>query len=164
MEYHLDEGRIGSMAIRSVLYLSILAMAVTCSVASISTSPADAQLKVINPTGAPASLSSVAIQNDTGREISLIHYKILNRTKRRLNSVMLKLVFFDSWGKPLGGEAFSEQMVLRGSRHAEFVTPIKQYVGPGVARVVIVLSAVETDKDTWRDDSASKPLLEETDE
>jgi hypothetical protein len=143
------------MATRFVLYLSALIVAVTCSVASISTSPSDAQVKVINQPGAPASLSKVAIQNDTGREISLIHYQVLNETKGSLKRVLLKIVFFDPFGNPIGGEVFSEQMNLKGHRHAEFLTPLKHYAGEAVARVAIAISAVETDKDTWKDDSPS---------
>jgi hypothetical protein len=149
------------MANRLVVSLWAVMIAVTCSVASISTSPADAQLKVVNQPGAPASLGKIAIQNDTGREISLIHYQVVNETKRSVKRVFLRVEFFDPWGKPVGGEGFAEQMSLKGHHHAEFLTPLKHYAGAGVARVAIAISAVQTDKDTWKDDSTSRKLLDE---
>lgn len=149
------------MATRFFVYLSAVMVAVTCSVASISTSPSDAQLNVTNQPGAPASLSKVVIQNDTGREISLIHYQVRNETRRSLKRVFLKVVFFDPLGKPLGGETFAEQMNLKGHRYTEFLTPLKYYAGVGVASVGITISAVETDKDTWKDNSTSKQLLDQ---
>lgn len=149
------------MAFRFVVYLSAVIVAVTCSVASVSTSPSDAQVNVINQPDAPASLSEVAIQNDTGREISLIQYQVLNETKRSLKRVFLKVVFFDPFGEAVGGEVFAEQMNLKGHRHAEFLTPLKHYAGAGVARVGITISAVETDKETWKDKSPSEQLLDQ---
>lgn len=137
------------MAFRFVGYLSAVIVAVTCSVASVSTSPSDAQVNVINQPDAPASLSEVAIQNDTGREISLIQ------------RVFLKVVFFDPFGEAVGGEVFAEQMNLKGHGHAEFLTPLKHYAGAGVARVGITISAVETDKETWKDKSPSEQLLDQ---
>jgi hypothetical protein len=149
------------MATRLALYLSAVLVAVTCSVASITTSPSNAQLKVIDRPGAPASLSKVSIQNDSGRGISLIHYQVSNETKRSLRRVVLKVIFFDSHGNPVGGDMFTEQMSLKRHRHAEFLTPLKHYAGEDIGRVAVVLSAVETDKDTWKDDSPSKQLLDE---
>jgi hypothetical protein len=149
------------MASRIVVYLSAVIVAVTCSVASVSTSRSDAELKVITQPGAPASLSKVAIQNDSGREISLMHYQVLNETKRSLKGVLLKVIFFDPFGEPVGGEVFAERMNLKGHCHAEFLTPLKHYAGAGVARVGIAISAVETDKETWKNDSSSKQLLDQ---
>jgi hypothetical protein len=147
------------MVSRFVLYLSAVVAAVTFSFASISTSSSDAKLKVINQPGAPASLNEVTIRNDTGRKISLIHYQVRNKTNRSLKRVFLKIVFFGPLGEPLGGEMFAEQLNLKGHRQTEFLTPLKYYVGVGVTRVGITISAVETDKEKWKDDSSSEQLL-----
>jgi hypothetical protein len=136
-------------------------VAVTFSVASISTSSSDAQLKVISQPGAPARLSKVAIQNDTGREISLIHYQVLNETNRSLKRVSLRVVFFDPFGKLVGGEVFCEHMNLKGHHHAEFLTPLRHYAGERIGTVAVAISEIEADKDTWKDNSPFKQLLDE---
>lgn len=148
------------MFTRFALCFSLVIVAVTFSGASISTSPSDAQLKLVNQPGAPANMSKVVILNDDGRGISLIRYRVLNETSRNLRRVFLKLVFFDRFGKPLGGEVFSEQMDLKGHRHAEFLTPLKHYAGDGVAKVAVIVSQVETNKDTWKDTSTTKQILD----
>jgi len=38
---------------------------------------------------------------------------------------------------------------------------LKYYAGVGVSSVGITISAVETDKDTWKDNSTSKQLLDQ---
>jgi hypothetical protein len=148
------------MATRFLLHLSAVLVVVTWSVASINTSPSNAQLKVINQPGAPASLNKVVIQNDTGREISLIRYQVLNETNRSLRRVSLKVLFVDPFGKPIGGEVFSEHMKLKRHGHADFLTPLKHYARDGV-RVAVTVSEVETDKDTWKNDSRFRQLLDE---
>jgi hypothetical protein len=148
------------MSNRFFTSLSVAIVAATCSLASISTSPAYVQLKVVDQSGAPAKLSNVAIENDTGREISLIRYQVVNESKRALKRVFLKMVFFDSFGQPVGGETFSEEVSLKRHRRAEFITPLKHYA-PNGERIAVTLSAVETDSDTWRSQSDTKQLLEE---
>ncbi len=89
------------MANRFFTSLPVAIMAVTCSLASISTSPANVQLKVVDQSGAPARLSNVAIENDTGREISLIRYQVVNGSKRALKrlfeDVVLRFFRSTSW-------------------------------------------------------------------
>jgi len=68
-------------------------------------------------------------------------------------------VFIDRFGNPLGGEMLSEHVNLKGHRHAEFVTPLKHYASDDVARVAIIVSQVETDKDIWKDTSPIKTAL-----
>src|SRR6202011_405325 len=102
----------------------------------------------------------VAIENDTGREISLIRYHVVNESKRALKRVCLKMVFFDSFGQPVGGETFYEKVSLTRHRRAEFITPLKHYAADG-ERIAVILSAVETDSDTWRSPSDTKQLLHE---
>lgn len=148
------------MANRFFTSLPVAIMAVTCSLASISTSPANVQLKVVDQSGAPAKLSNVAIENDTGREISLIRYQVVNESKRALKRVCLKMLFFDSFGQPVGSEMFFEKVSLTRHRRAEFITPLKHYAADG-GRIAVTLSAVETDSDTWRSQSDTKQLLDE---
>ena len=101
------------MANRLIVSCLVAIVAVTYSIASILTSPVQVRVNVSNQAGAPAVLTSVAIENDGGRQVSLIHYRIRNETKHTVKSVSLKIVVFDQWRKPVGGEAFSEHMSLK---------------------------------------------------
>jgi len=94
------------MANRLIVSCSVVIVAVTCSIASILTSPAQAHMNVSNQAGAPGALTSVAIENDNGRQVSLIHYRMVNQTEHIVKSVSLKIVVFDRWRKPVGGEEF----------------------------------------------------------
>jgi hypothetical protein len=148
------------MANRLIVSCSVVIVAVTCSIASVLTSPAQVRMTVSDQAGAPATLTSVGIENDDGRQVSLIHYRIMNETKHTIKSVSFKIVVFDLWGKPVGGEGFSEQMSLKGHHHSEFLTPLRNYAADG-GRVLIFVSAIETDKDIWHNKSDLKNFLQE---
>jgi hypothetical protein len=148
------------MANRLIVSCSVVILAVTCSIASILTSPAQVRMKVSNQAGAPAALTSVAIENDSGRQVSFIHYRIRNDTKHTVKSVSLKIVVFDRWRKPVGGEVFSEHMSLKGHQQAEFLTPLRNYATDG-GKVLVLVSAIKTDKDTWHNTSDLKDYLQE---
>jgi hypothetical protein len=70
------------------------------------------------------------------------------------------MLFFDSFGQPVGGEMFFEKVSLTRHRRAEFITPLKHYAADG-GRIAVTLSVVETDSDTWRSQSDTKQLLDE---
>jgi hypothetical protein len=148
------------MANRLMFACSVVIVAVTCSIASILTSPAQVRMEVSNQAGAPAALTSVAIENDSGRQVSFIHYRIRNETKHTVESVSLKIAVFDQWRKPVGGEVFSEHMSLKGHHQAEFLTPLRNYAADG-GRVLVFVSAIRTDKDTWHNTSDVKDYLQE---
>jgi hypothetical protein len=148
------------MANRWIVSCSVVIVAVTCSIASILTSSAQVRMKVSNQAGAPAALTNVRIENDSGRQMSLIHYRIRNETTHTVKSVFLKIVVFDQWHKPVGGEMFSEHMSLKGHQQAEFLTPLRNYAADG-GRVLVFVSAIKTDEDTWHNTSDLKDFLQE---
>jgi hypothetical protein len=148
------------MANRLIVSCSVVIVAVTCSIASILTSPAQVHMNVSNQAGAPAALTSVAIENDNGRQVSLIHYRMVNQTEHIVKSVSLKIVVFDRWRKPVGGEEFSEHMSLKGHQQAEFLTPLRNYAADG-GRVLVFVSAIKTDKDTWHNTSDLMDFVQE---
>ncbi len=118
----------------AVLFSVVAMMAVTCSVASISTSRANVEFKIVNQPGVPARL-------------------------KNLKSVSLKVLFFGPMHKPIGGEVFVEHMNLKGRHQLEFVTPLRHYAADG-GKIVIAISRVETAKNNW-ESLDSKRLLEE---
>ncbi len=61
----------------AVLFSVVAMMAVTCSVASISTSRANVEFKIVNQPGVPARLKNFVIENDAGKQISLLHYRVV---------------------------------------------------------------------------------------
>ena len=113
------------MTTRVTVSIFAVMIAVTYGVASISTSTADVQLKIVSQLSAPAILRNVAIENDNGRQISLIRYRVENQTERTIKGVGVKLVFFDPMHKPIGGETFFEHMKLKRRGQLEFLTPLK---------------------------------------
>lgn len=147
------------MPTRSVVCISAIVVAVTCALASISTSPAVARLKVINAPDAPASLSNVTIQNDEGRQISFVHYKLENTGKNTLKGVFVKLVFFDQFGRPTGGEMFLEHVDLRRGHHGQFQTALSHYAGMDIGTVGITISAANTDRDHWKDGTPTQQIV-----
>jgi hypothetical protein len=148
------------MANRLIVSCSVVIVAVTCSIASILTSPAHVRMTVSDQASAPATLANVGIENDNGRQVSLIRYRIMNETKHTVKSVSLKIVVFDQWRKPVGGEQFSEHMSLKDHHQAEFLTPLRNYAADG-GRVLIFVSAIETDKNIWHNKSDLKDFLQE---
>jgi len=149
------------MPTRSLLCVSAIFVAVTCAVASISTSPATARLKVINPPDAPASLSKVTIQNDSGREISFVHYELQNKGKDAVKGVFLKVIFFNQSGKVTGGEVFLEHMNVKSHHHAIFQTALGQYAGEDIATVGIAIAAVNSVNNHWKDMTPTNQLVDQ---
>ena len=149
------------MPTRSLICISALVIAVTCAVASISTSPADARVKVINPPDAPASLSHVTIQNDDGRQISFVHYDLQNKGQNTLKGVFLKLVFFDQLGRPTGGEIFLEHVDLKSHHRAQFHSALSHYADTDIGTVGITISAANTDRDHWKDQTPTQQIVKQ---
>jgi len=143
----------------AVLFSVVAMMAVTCSVASISTSRANVEFKIVNQPGVPARLKNFVIENDAGKQISLLHYRVVNQTEQTIKSVSLKVLFFGPMHKPIGGEVFVEHMNLKGRHQLEFVTPLSHYAADS-GKIVIAISRVETAKNNW-ESLDSKRLLEE---